>query len=117
MFYKDNHSFTFSKGLTEQAKEKPTPYKPFFNYFTSIFTKITKSYFQATTPIFRPIFRKTTQNFNTSPEKSPDFPRKVLKFCTTTQKSSLLRSADKQEIFIFAKTNLNTQNNVILVAI
>lgn len=45
MFYKDNHSFTFSKGLTEQAKEKQTPYKPFFNYFTSIFTKTTKSYF------------------------------------------------------------------------
>ena len=117
MFYKDNHSFTFSKGLTEQAKEKPTPYKPFFNYFTSIFTKITKSYFQTITPNFHLHFRKTTQNFTTTLEKSPDFSKKVHKIHTTPQNLSLFDAGRKMKIFIFAKTKLNKQNNVIPVAI
>lgn len=117
MFYKDNHSFTFSKGLTEQAKEKPTPYILFFNYFTSIFTKIIKSYFQAITPIFHLNFRKTTRNFGKAPEKSPDFSKKVHKIHTIPQNLSFFDAGRKTKIFIFAKTNLNKQNNVILVAI
>lgn len=63
MFYKDNHSFTFSKGLTEQAKEKPTPYKPFFNYFTSIFTKKSQN----------SIFRQSPRFFTFISEKRPEF--------------------------------------------
>ncbi|MBR4052622.1 MAG: hypothetical protein IKJ96_06195 [Alistipes sp.] len=92
-------------------------FRPFFNSNTLLFAKIQKSRFSTDHAIFHPIFRKTTRNFGTAPEKSPVFSKKVHKIHTTPKNMSFFDAGRKTKIFIFAKTNLNKQNNVILVAI
>ncbi|MBQ2844221.1 MAG: hypothetical protein IJE69_08250 [Alistipes sp.] len=92
-------------------------FRPFFNSYTLLFAEIQKSHFSTDHAIFHPIFRKTTRNFDAAHEKSPDFSKKVHKIHITPQNLSFSDAGRKTKIFIFAKTNLNKQNNVILVAI
>jgi len=72
--------------------------------------------FQPTTRFFTYIFEKRPEFSAHRPKKRPVFQKKVLKFCTKAQKTSLLHNADKQEICIFAKTNLNNQKDVNFAA-